>query len=119
MSAPDPGKIQKFREMLHQEWTGVRRPSAAFNVSMEERLLFTDRGYSGIAAPAQGPFSRAAVSQNQQAAHDRQILAEVRFLHGGHHFARCPVVVEQNRHRSRVPEHDKRLDARLVSCYET
>ena len=61
MSAPDPGKIQKFREMLHQEWTGVRRPSAAFNVSMEERLLFTDRGYSGIAAPAQGPFPRAAI----------------------------------------------------------
>jgi len=26
MSAPDPGKIQKFREMLHQEWTGDRRP---------------------------------------------------------------------------------------------
>ena len=41
MSAPDPGKIQKFREMLQ---TGDRRPRAAFNISMEERLLFTDWG---------------------------------------------------------------------------
>src|SRR5947207_13027074 len=24
MSAPDPAKIQKFREHLHQEWTGDR-----------------------------------------------------------------------------------------------
>ena len=28
MSAPDPGKIQKFRELLHQEWTGDRTVAA-------------------------------------------------------------------------------------------
>src|SRR5882762_2432904 len=28
MSAPDPGKIQKFREHLHQEWTGDRTVAA-------------------------------------------------------------------------------------------
>src|SRR5258707_13253986 len=28
MSAPDPSKIQKFREHLHQEWTGDRTVAA-------------------------------------------------------------------------------------------
>src|SRR5712691_12323812 len=28
MSAPDPAKIQKFRELLHQEWTGDRTVAA-------------------------------------------------------------------------------------------
>src|SRR6266481_5027775 len=28
MSAPDPSKIQKFREDLHQEWTGARKVAA-------------------------------------------------------------------------------------------
>src|SRR5260370_33890751 len=28
MSAPDPAKIQKFRENLHQEWTGDRTVAA-------------------------------------------------------------------------------------------
>src|SRR5580704_6331245 len=28
MSAPDPAKIQKFREHLHQEWTGDRTVAA-------------------------------------------------------------------------------------------
>src|SRR5437762_12835806 len=28
MSAPDPAKIQKFREHLHQEWTGDRTIAA-------------------------------------------------------------------------------------------
>src|SRR5260370_34034151 len=28
MSAPDPSKIQKFREYLHQEWTGDRTVAA-------------------------------------------------------------------------------------------
>src|SRR5882724_5994044 len=72
---------------------------------------------SRIGAPPQRPFSRPAVCKHQQPAHDGQILAKVSLLHPGHRFARRPIVVEQHCHGGRVPEHDKRSEARLVSGY--
>ena len=91
MSAPDPGKIQKFREIASSGMDRRPAPSAAFNVSMEERPLFTD-----------------------WALHESPRRPRAHFPE-----PRYSVVVEQNRHRSRVPEHDKRRHAGLVSGHET
>ncbi len=71
MSAPDPSKIQKFREHLHQEWTGQKVGPFCPRLQTRRDLPVLERGdirsaSAGLARPRSrqrrgrpGPFDRS------------------------------------------------------------
>lgn len=69
--------------------------------------------------PVHGELPCPVAGQNQQPAHDREVLAEVSLLSPPQHSAERPVIVKEDGEHGRVEEHDEGGDPRAESQDQT